>query len=96
MTTEKKNLNWDKIFKLSAVFAAVSVMVFIICISTGSRTAPAAETPAQVESEQFTIMDSFESAISGDLSDAYEAAAGVPRVFWIPEDAEIAPKPNQS
>ena len=97
MTTEKKNLNWEKVFKLSAVFAAVSVIIFVLCIISGNLTAStSSEAPVQAETAHYTIMDSFEAAISGDLSVAYEAASGVPRVFWIPEDAEIAPKPNQS
>jgi len=41
-------------------------------------------------------MDGFDAKISNDLAEAYDAAYRVKKIYWIEEDAEIAPKPNKN
>lgn len=95
MTTERKNKFWTIILIITAVFALVSA-AFLVSGLIPPRVPEPLPTapPAPTEPVSYTIMDSFDSYISEDLNAAQEAALAVKKVYWIPEDAEIAPKPN--
>jgi len=96
--TERKNaLNWNIILIISAIFAAVSVIVLLSGIISGKLTKlDSSEPPAPTEPAHYTIMESFENVIGNDLTIARDTAYDTRRVFWISEDADLAPKPNQN
>ena len=97
MSTERKNSLWTIILVIAAVFALVSVAFLGINLLPPKEPEPIpTEPPAPTEPVVYTIMDSFEELISDDLAEAHEAVLDVKKVYWIPDDAEIAPKPNSS
>ena len=96
MSKEKKGLNWDLIMKITAVFALVSVALLLSGMITRKLAEPEpTEPPAPAEPASYTIMDSFDTLVDEHVTQAHKAALEVKKVFWIEEDAEIAPKPNE-
>ena len=97
MTERKKTINWNIILTISAVFAVLSVVILLTGIISRKLAEPDPdELPAPTEPPHYMIMESFDNAISDDLTVARDAAYSTKRVFWINQDAELAPKPDQS
>lgn len=95
MTADKKHINWNIILSITATFAVISVVALFSCILFRKIVVPV-ETPAPTEVPCYTIIDSFEQAIRDDLTAVRDAVRNATRVFWISENAELAPKPNQN
>lgn len=97
MTREKKRFNWNIILIITAVFALASVawLVSGIIISKLAEPEPT-EPPAPTEPASYTIMDNFDTIIEAHVAQAHDAALDVKKVYWIEDDAEIAPKPNEN
>ena len=97
MTKKRTNSTWNIILIIAAVFALISVG-FLIRGVIGQKEAEVAATepPVPTEAPSYTMMESFESHVDQGISEAQDAALNTKKVFWIPEDAEIAPKPNES
>lgn len=97
MTEDKKHINWNIILTISAAFAVLSIVLLLSGIISRKIAEPdPTEPPAPTEPPYYAIMESFESTIEEDLTAARDATSNAKRVFWISENAEIAPKPNQS
>ena len=97
MTKEKKNINWTVILVITALFALASIAFLIVSIVSVKAEEPApTEPPAPTESVSYTIMQSFDTLLSEEISEASTAAKAVKKVFWIPDSAELAPKPNEN
>ena len=96
MEKEKKNLNWDLILKITAVFALLSVSVLAAGHINKLAEPEPTEPPAPTEPPSYTIMENFDQIVDESLTEAYDAALEVKKVFWIEDDAELAPKPNES
>ena len=91
----KQDSIWNLLLIISIILFCISaaflVSVLIPRIQAGS--APT-EPPAPTESLSFEIMDTYDSIVAAALDEAYEAAHGVKKVYWIPEDTLVAPMPN--
>ena len=97
MEAGKKKLNWNLIVIVTAVFAAVSVVILLSGIIAHKNAEPEpTQPPVPTEPPVYAIMNDFDNMVASDISSAYDAATDVKKVFWIEEDAEIAPKPNES
>ena len=94
MANEKKN-SWNIILAVTAAFACISVAVLVSGIVARKAAQPEpTEPPAPTEPASYTIMDSYDELVSQSVAEARDAAYAVKKVYWIEEDAEIAPKPN--
>ena len=97
MTTEKKNNRWTLILIITAVFAIASIGFLLVGILSRKAAEPEpTEPPVPTEAPSYAIMDSYETMITEDLTNAYAAANAVKKVFWIDDDAQLAPMPNES
>lgn len=97
MTKSTNKLFWNIILILTAIFALSSIGILAAgFISQRHEEAAATEPPAPTEAPVYTMMESFDSLMEGTLAESHEAAVNVKKVFWIPDDAEIAPMPNES
>ena len=97
MAEEKKHINWNTILIISAVFTVLSVAILLSGIISMKMTElDSTETPIPTEPAHYAIIESFESAINDNIAAARDATYDAKRVFWISENAELAPKPNQS
>ena len=95
MTKDRKNLNWNVILIITAAFALLSVILLVSGVVSRKLAGPkSTEVSAPTEPASYMIMDNFNNMVSEDMSEAYNTACDVKKVFWIEEDAEIAPKPN--
>ena len=95
MKKEARDINWNIILSITATFAVISVVALFSCILFRKIVVPV-ETPAPTEAPCYTIIDSFEQAIRDDLTTVRDAVRNATRVFWISENVELAPKPNQN
>ena len=95
MKKEARDINWNIILSITATFAVISVVALFSCILFRKIVVPV-ETPAPTEAPCYTIIDSFEQAIRDDLNAVRDAVRNATRVFWISENVELAPKPNQN
>lgn len=97
MTKNRTNSTWNIILIIAAVFALISVG-FLIRGVIGQKEAEVAATepPVPTEAPSYTLMESFESHVEQGIAEAQDAALNTKKVFWIPENAEIPPKPNES
>ena len=99
MTTKTKKLIWTLIMLISATFAALCIAFYLYRTTAAAQpeepipTEPPAPT---VSVEDCTLMESFEGLVTPSIEEAYNAALAVKKVYWIEDDAEIAPKPNES
>lgn len=92
---QNRNRSWDIILTGSAVFACICVIALVLVIVSGNLSQQeATESPAPTEPVRFTIMDDYDKFIANEISQAQDAALSVTKVYWIDEDAEIAPTPN--
>ena len=97
MTKGKNKLIWNIILILTAIFALASIAILTSgFISHKQEEAAATEPPAPTEAPGYTIMESFDSLMEKSLTESHEAAVNVKKAFWIPDNAGIAPKPNES
>ena len=97
MTKGKNKLIWNIILILTAIFALASIAILTSgFISHKQEEAAATEPPAPTEAPGYTIMVSFDSLMEKSLTESHEAAVNVKKAFWIPDNAGIAPKPNES
>lgn len=96
MTKEKTQVScWNLILIGSAIFACVSLaFMFSSLIAHPPAEPKATEPPAPAEPIKCEIMDTYDTIIIDALSEAYEAAYAAKKVYWIPEDALVAPVPN--
>ena len=74
---------------LTAVFSILTILLsalMVLCTQKDQKT------------EHFVphihMMDQYDEHISFSLDQAADAARSVPKLFWIPEDAKIAPEPD--
>ena len=97
MAKERKGLNWNIILIGTIVFALLSAgFLFSGMIARNAAEPEPTEPPAPTEPASYTMMDNFDAMVDGHIAQAYDAAYGVKKVFWIDDDAETAPMPNQS
>lgn len=97
MTKERNNSIWTIILIITIIFSLASVGFLVAgLISNKAAEAAATEPPAPTAPPSYTIMESFDSVVNDRITESYDAAHGVKKAFWIPETAEIAPKPNES
>ena len=96
-STKKKVPIWTIIPVACAVFACICVCMLIITIIEHNRImAELADVPAYTAPADPMIMDHFDALVGSSVSGAQDGVYGTSRAFWIPEDAEIAPKPRES
>lgn len=100
MTKKNKHIIWNIILIISIIFALVSIgfLASRFFSNTAAEESQPAETEAvaPAEPQRYEIIESFDSAVTAQISESYDAACEIKKVFWIPDDAEIAPKPNES
>ena len=97
MSKGRTKLFWNIILILTAIFALASIGILAAgFISQTQEEEIATEPPVPTEAPSYTIMESFDSLMEGTLTESHEAVTNVKKVFWIPDDAEIAPKRNES
>ena len=95
MDKQKQANKWNIILAITGIFAAIAITILISGIAARDLSEPEpTEPPAPTEPASYTLMDSFDRLIEGDINDANTAMLEVKKVYWIREDAEIAPKPN--
>ena len=92
---KKQNTIWTVILIGSIVFACVCSGFLISGIKSNLPAQPEpTEPPAPTEPLQAAIMDTYDDLVAVALEEAYEAANDVTKVFWIADDALVAPVPN--
>lgn len=96
MEKEKKNINWNVILVITAVFAFLSVAVLAAGYMNKHAEPDPTAPPEPTEPAKYTVMENFDQIIGEKLAESYDAALDVKKVFWIEDDAELAPKPNES
>lgn len=97
MSKGRTKLFWNIILILTALFALASIGILAAgFISHKQEEVTVTEPPAPTEAPSYTIMETFDSLMEGTIAESYDAAVNVKKVFWIPDDAELAPKPNES
>lgn len=80
---------------ISAVFAGISLAFLIFGVVSRLPAAPeATEPPVPTEALHAEIMEAYDAIVGDAVVQAYEAAREVPKVYWIAEDAQVAPMPN--
>lgn len=97
--TKNRNNNstWNLILIIAILFALVSTGFLFSCLIAHKQAEVAAtEPPAPTEPPVFAIMESFDSVMEEKIAESYNATVNVKKAFWIPDSAEIAPKPNES
>ena len=95
MDKQKQTNKWNIILAITGIFAAIAITILISGIAARDLSEPEpTEPPAPTEPASYTLMDSFDRLIEDDINDANTAMLEVKKVYWIREDAEIAPKPN--
>ena len=86
------------IFILAAALTAALLwkMLFLFGDTADAQTLEEAvqTEPAETEPSNYAMMDSYDSFIADTMSDAYEGANSVKKLFWIDEDAELPPVPE--
>lgn len=91
---ENKGLNWNVILIVSALLACIGAgMLVSSLVSEHQAEAEAKKTPEPTEAADLQIMDSFDRLIQDALAQAHDAAAAVPKIYWIDESA---PAPNSA
>lgn len=96
MSTNKENNTLRRLLKAtgSVILCVLSLCLMIPMIgglAFGSENTPAAPEPVP----SVSVIDSFDSFVSGNLSEAEEAARTVRKRFWIEQDAILPPEPRQ-
>ena len=92
---KKIQLNWTAILVVSIAFACAAFGALLsLLIPNTTAVVDEATTQAPTEPPQYSLMENFDSIIGNALEDAHQAATSVKKVFWIPEDTELAPLPN--
>lgn len=87
--TEKRQLNIAGII-VAALFCCICMILGCLLIITTGKPDVQLE-----ESESIAIMNSFDSYIEYSMNVAEDAARSVRKVFWLADDAKVAPVPNQ-
>ena len=89
--------------KLNVLLLACSIFALCSLIGLGTvfanvkASAPApTEPPVATESPVYAAMDSFDNLVAEPIAQAQDVLKNAKRVFWIPDDAQIAPKPNDA
>lgn len=75
-----------------AVFCIALTAVLLVNVLFGSGSA---EQSAAAVAADVSLMDDYNAFIAEEVSNAVEEAKSVKKVFWIDEDALVAPEPNQ-
>ena len=75
-----------------AVFCIALTAVLLVNVLFGSGSA---EQSAAAAAADVSLMDDYNAFIAEEVSNAVEEAKSVKKVFWIDEDALVAPEPNQ-
>lgn len=83
---------WTIALILSIVFACVCSGFMIAALVARSAQPEPVQEP--VEPVNVAIMDSYDTIIADTMAEAYEAAIDVSKIYWIDEDALVAPMPN--
>ena len=92
---KKQNSVWTIILIVSIVFACASVAFMISgMISKVAAEPEPTDPPAPTEPIQAEIMDTYDALVLDAVAEAYDAAKEVKKVYWIAEDAAVAPMPN--
>ena len=92
---KKQNTIWTVILIASIVFASACSGFLISGLLSHLPAQPdPTEPPVPTEPLQAAIMDTYDQLVGDALLDTYEAATNVPKVFWIADDALVAPVPN--
>ena len=79
------------------IFALFSVVgLGIVLLSVKMSESVPTDPPAATEAPVHAIMDAFDYLISEPISQTQEILRNAKRVFWISENAQIAPKPNEA
>lgn len=83
------------------IVVILSILIFLMLgvgmyfVKKGTDTTAETEVAeTQPTIEDVAILESFDAFIADDLAAAKDAALAVPKVFWINEDATVAPEPN--
>lgn len=95
MTKNSSCFKWNIALIVAILFALASVG-FLATEIVASRPVPPEPTEPPTEPASYTIMDNFDTMVNEHIAAAHDATYEVDRVFWIPESAESAPKPNTS
>lgn len=87
----KHDSRWNLILIISIIFAGIS-LAFLIDRVPDKPASTEPTVPA--EPVGFEIMAAYNTVIANALDEAYAAAHAVKKVYWIPDDASVAPVPN--
>ena len=98
MAKNNAGLKLNILLIVCAVFALSSVtgLVAVLINSKPSESAPIESPVDSTQLLDYTIMDSFDSTVTTPIAQAHEALQNAKRIFRIPDDASIAPMPNDN
>ena len=95
MSNQKKhNSIWTIVLIISIIFAAASVGFLVSGMISAAAQPEPTEPPTPTEPMRAEIMDAYDVIVADAITEAYEAAKEVKKVYWIDEDALVAPMPN--
>ena len=95
MNIEKKsNSIWTIVLIMSIIFAFVSTGVLVASFPSGTAQPEPTEPSTPPEPVSAEIMDAYDAIMNEAIAEAYQGAKEVEKVYWIPDDALIAPAPD--
>ena len=81
---------------LSAAVITVSVVLLVGSLALVQFSAGAGQRSAQTASLEVGIMDRHDMRMTNRISDALDGVLSIEKVYWLSDDDQIAPEPDQS
>lgn len=81
---------------LTVLIAAVSVGILGILILSVALTSGNPESASGTKSADVAIMDRYDMYVTNEISNALDGVLAIDKVYWLSDDDQIAPEPDQS
>jgi len=81
---------------LSFVLTMICVALLVGAVGMLLLSAGAANRGAQAVSQELNLMDRHDMRMTNRISDALDGVLSIEKVYWLSDDDQIAPEPDQS
>lgn len=93
-TREKGRVDFSALLRLTVVTLSAVLMLLLLAAMVQNVGNPG--TSARTAAANPAIMDRFDMFVTNQVSDALDGVLSVKKTYWLSDDTQVAPEPDQS